>query len=140
MDSLTLPTLPNTAPSVRESGLKWPTVAESRPLRGGSLTGRLDVDAGHEADVPCVEVLAGEGHRQVDQVHAVAAMPDQNPGDRRLHRPFELDAVGLVVVADDLQVADSRHSLPLPDPGFAEDMEAVLAEVGPVPEDPWARS
>jgi hypothetical protein len=28
----------------------------------------------------------------------------------------------------------------LPDPGFAEDMEAVLAEVGPVPEDPWARS
>ncbi|HET7017815.1 MAG TPA: hypothetical protein VFI65_28085 [Streptosporangiaceae bacterium] len=28
----------------------------------------------------------------------------------------------------------------LPDPGFAEDMEAVLAEVGPVPDDPWARS
>jgi hypothetical protein len=28
----------------------------------------------------------------------------------------------------------------MPDPGFAEDMEAVLAEVGPVPEDPWARS
>jgi hypothetical protein len=28
----------------------------------------------------------------------------------------------------------------LPDPGFAEDMEAVLAEVGPVPDDPWAHS
>ncbi len=28
----------------------------------------------------------------------------------------------------------------LPDPGFAEDMEAVLAEVGPAPDDPWARS
>lgn len=27
----------------------------------------------------------------------------------------------------------------LPDPGFAEDMEAVLADVGPVPGDPWAR-
>lgn len=29
---------------------------------------------------------------------------------------------------------------PAPDPGFAEDMEAVLADVGSVPEDPWARS
>jgi len=28
----------------------------------------------------------------------------------------------------------------LPDPGFADDMEAVLAGVGPVPDDPWARS
>jgi hypothetical protein len=28
----------------------------------------------------------------------------------------------------------------LPDPGFAEDMEAVLDEVGPSPEDPWAPS
>lgn len=27
-----------------------------------------------------------------------------------------------------------------PDPGFAEDMEAVLAEVGASPEDPWAPS
>jgi hypothetical protein len=26
-----------------------------------------------------------------------------------------------------------------PDPGFADDMEAVLADVGPVPDDPWAR-
>ena len=25
-----------------------------------------------------------------------------------------------------------------PDPGFAEDMEAVLGEVGPSPDDPWA--
>jgi hypothetical protein len=28
----------------------------------------------------------------------------------------------------------------LPDPGFADDMEAVLADVGPTPDDPWARS
>ena len=27
-----------------------------------------------------------------------------------------------------------------PDPEFADDMEAVLADVGPVPDDPWARS
>jgi hypothetical protein len=27
-----------------------------------------------------------------------------------------------------------------PDPAFAEDMEAVLDTVGPVPGDPWARS
>jgi hypothetical protein len=29
---------------------------------------------------------------------------------------------------------------PTPDPDFAEDMEAVRADTGPVPEDPWARS
>jgi hypothetical protein len=28
----------------------------------------------------------------------------------------------------------------LPDPGFAEDMESVLADVGSTPDDPWARS
>jgi hypothetical protein len=28
----------------------------------------------------------------------------------------------------------------LPDPGFADDMEAVLRDAGPVPDDPWARS
>jgi hypothetical protein len=28
----------------------------------------------------------------------------------------------------------------LPDPGFADDMEAVLADVGSQPDDPWARS
>ena len=28
----------------------------------------------------------------------------------------------------------------MPDPDFADDMEAVLADVGPVPDDPWARS
>jgi hypothetical protein len=28
----------------------------------------------------------------------------------------------------------------LPDPGFADDMEAVLTAVGPAPDDPWARS
>jgi hypothetical protein len=27
-----------------------------------------------------------------------------------------------------------------PDPGFAEDMEAILDEVGPAPDDPWAPS
>lgn len=27
----------------------------------------------------------------------------------------------------------------LPDPCFADDMEAVLADVGPTPDDPWAR-
>ena len=27
-----------------------------------------------------------------------------------------------------------------PDPSFADDMEAVLRDVGPAPDDPWARS
>ena len=31
-------------------------------------------------------------------------------------------------------------SAALPGPGFADDMEAVLADVGPAPDDPWARS
>jgi hypothetical protein len=31
-------------------------------------------------------------------------------------------------------------SAALPDPGFADDMEAVLRDVGPAPDDPWARS
>ena len=29
---------------------------------------------------------------------------------------------------------------PVPDPDFANDMEAVRGDIGPVPEDPWARS
>lgn len=29
---------------------------------------------------------------------------------------------------------------PAPDPDFTEDMQAVCADIGPVPEDPWARS
>jgi hypothetical protein len=28
----------------------------------------------------------------------------------------------------------------LPDPSFADDMETVLRDVGPTPDDPWARS
>jgi hypothetical protein len=28
----------------------------------------------------------------------------------------------------------------LPDPDFADDMEAVLRDIGPSPDDPWARS
>jgi hypothetical protein len=28
----------------------------------------------------------------------------------------------------------------LPDPGFAGDMQAVPTDVGPVPDDPWART
>jgi hypothetical protein len=28
----------------------------------------------------------------------------------------------------------------LPDPGFADDMEAVLSDIGRLPDDPWARS
>jgi hypothetical protein len=31
-------------------------------------------------------------------------------------------------------------NVPAPDPAFAEDMEAVLREVGTTPEDPWAPS
>jgi hypothetical protein len=38
------------------------------------------------------------------------------------------EALGLLAVAA------------LPDPCFADDMEAVLADAGPVPDDPWARS
>lgn len=29
---------------------------------------------------------------------------------------------------------------PRPDPGFADDLEAIRADVGPMPADPWERS
>jgi|SRR5690348_7097770 len=48
------------------------------------------------------------------------------PGTRR-GRPLR-EALGLLIGAA------------IPDPGFADDMEAVLADVGPAPEGPWARS
>jgi hypothetical protein len=59
----------------------------------------------------------------------------------------------VIVHPDDRgRVAAARRGRPLrealslltraapPDPGFAEDMEAVLDDVGPVPADPWALS
>jgi hypothetical protein len=62
-------------------------------------------------------------------------------------------AAYVIVHPDDLgRAASARRGRPLrdalsllaqagaPDPAFAEDMEAVLDAVGPVPDDPWARS
>jgi hypothetical protein len=58
----------------------------------------------------------------------------------------------VIVHPDDLPSAAPRRGRPLqealallaqappPDPGFAEDLEAVLDSVGPPPTDPWARS
>jgi hypothetical protein len=45
----------------------------------------------------------------------------------RRGRPLR-EALGLLIAAA------------LPDPAFADDMEAVLADIGPLPDDPWARS
>jgi hypothetical protein len=50
-----------------------------------------------------------------------------SPSSARRGRPLR-EALGLLVNA-------AR-----PDPYFADDMEAVLADVGPTPDDPWARS
>jgi hypothetical protein len=60
----------------------------------------------------------------------VIVHPDDTPAvppPARRGRPLR-EALGILV------------SAALPDPGFADDMEAVLADVGPVPDDPWARS
>jgi hypothetical protein len=60
----------------------------------------------------------------------VIVHPDDTPADlpaTRRGRPLR-EALGLLAGAA------------LPDPGFADDMEAVLAEAGPAPDDPWARS
>ena len=60
----------------------------------------------------------------------VIVHPDDSPGAAgpvRRGRPLG-EALGILAAAA------------LPDPGFAEDMEAVLADVGPVPDDPWAPS
>ena len=56
----------------------------------------------------------------------VIVHPDDIAAPRR-GRPLS-EALGLLAGA------------PLPDARFAADMEAVLAEVGPMPDDPWARS
>lgn len=49
------------------------------------------------------------------------------PASARRGRPLR-EALGLLAEAA------------LPDPGFADDMKAVLADTGPVPDDRWARS
>jgi hypothetical protein len=53
--------------------------------------------------------------------------PDDHGRMARRGRPLR-DALGVLAMAAP------------PDPGFAEDMQAVLAAVGPAPSDPWARS
>jgi hypothetical protein len=60
----------------------------------------------------------------------VIVHPDDSPGTAgpaRRGRPLS-EALAILAAAA------------LPDPGFAEDMEAVIADAGPVPEDPWAPS
>jgi hypothetical protein len=60
----------------------------------------------------------------------VIVHPDDTPGTAptpRRGRPLG-EALGMLAAAA------------LPDPAFADDMEAVIASVGPAPEDPWARS
>lgn len=60
----------------------------------------------------------------------VIVHPDDSPAaapSPRRGRPLG-EALGMLAAAA------------LPDPAFADDMEAVLADAGPVPEDPWARS
>jgi hypothetical protein len=58
-------------------------------------------------------------------IHPDDTAPGAAPARRG--RPLR-EALGLLAVAA------------LPDPAFADDMEAVLAETGSVPGDPWARS
>ena len=54
---------------------------------------------------------------------------DSAAGSPAVHRGRPLrEALGLLA------------SAALPDPGFADDMEAVLADVGPSPDSPWAPS
>jgi hypothetical protein len=65
-----------------------------------------------------------------DRPAYVIVHPDDRPGGSapmRRGRPLS-EALALMSAA------------PLPDPAFADDLEAVLADIGPTPEDPWARS
>jgi hypothetical protein len=60
----------------------------------------------------------------------VIVHPDDAAADSptvRRGRPLR-EALGLLAAAA------------MPDPRFADEMEAVLADVGPLPDDPWARS
>ena len=69
-------------------------------------------------------VVANHGRPAMVIVH-----PDDAVGSGPAHRGRPLgEALGLLAGAAP------------PDPGFADDMEAVLADVGPTPGNPWARS
>jgi|HubBroStandDraft_1064217.scaffolds.fasta_scaffold981710_1 hypothetical protein len=59
----------------------------------------------------------------------VIVHPDDTPATAPARRGRPLgEALGMLAAAA------------LPDPAFADDMEAVLSSAGPVPDDPWARS
>jgi hypothetical protein len=52
-------------------------------------------------------------------------------------------AAGLPAMRRGRQLREAMRQLAAaasPDPAFAEDMEAVLADIGPLPDDPWAHS
>jgi hypothetical protein len=64
-----------------------------------------------------------------DQAVMAIVHPDDLPQSptRRLGRPIG-------------EIAALLANVPRPDPDFVKDMEAVRANVGETPEDPWARS
>lgn len=88
-----------------------------------------------EVRIPRYAREAVARHEQVVVVnHERPAFVIMHPDDTaagsppaRRGRPLR-EALGLLAVAA------------LPDPDFADDMETVLADIGPVPDDPWARS
>ncbi|HLI42170.1 MAG TPA: hypothetical protein VKV35_11075 [Streptosporangiaceae bacterium] len=65
-----------------------------------------------------------------DRPAFVIVHPDDDPGGAhavRRGRPLR-EALALLAAG------------PAADPDFADDMEAIRADIGPAPEDPWARS
>lgn len=66
--------------------------------------------------------------------HPEAALAHDHP---------EGDPIGVGCVRGDRAEREALGLLTIaasPDPEFADDMENVLADAGPIPDDPWARS
>jgi PHD/YefM family antitoxin component YafN of YafNO toxin-antitoxin module len=110
----------------------------SCPVRFRTVSGyasRMTTIKAEEARIPRRAREAVARHELVVVVNHerpayVIVHPDdyaQTRQPRRLGRPLG-EALELLAMAAP------------PDAAFAEDMEAVLDEVGPVPDDPWARS
>lgn len=131
---------PSGIPTVQQSTLDQQQWARSRTVPNDSvrLTWYSKVMTTIRAEEVRIPRRAREAVARHEQVVVVnrerPAYVIVHPDDRAAtHRPARRgrplrEALGLLANAAS------------PDPGFAEDMEAVLDDVGPPPDDPWAPS
>src|SRR5206468_658306 len=70
-----------------------------------------------DADAPVlIDMRLGDDHIAIPrcEMNAVITLADQHSGNREFHGPGGFDAVGFLVIADDLDAIHHRHPLLLP--------------------------